>query len=135
MVRARRALVREGSARQRAEDINQFLSSMLTAADPATAPGRQVTVREVLDQAAAQLPLRFATQPLVEGPLQHDLAKVYYSLGLRPEAIDHAQRAVTLLNRPPATTPAKLSRPAPALARCSANTANSPMPKQSSATC
>jgi tetratricopeptide (TPR) repeat protein len=97
MVRARRALVREGLARQRAEDINQFLSSMLTAADPATAPGRQVTVREVLDQAAAQLPLRFASQPLVEGPLQHDLAKVYYSLGLRPEAIDHAQRAVTLL--------------------------------------
>jgi hypothetical protein len=59
--------------------------------------GRSDTkVRELLDQAALQVPLRFTDRPAVEAALQHTIGRSYDGLGLRSEALKHLRRAHAL---------------------------------------
>ena len=90
----RRAAVRAEQERLVAEEANRFLSVMLAAADPGY-QGRDVTVRDVLDQAARDL-VADSLAPPVEAQIRHTIGQTYYELGLTDSAAVHIQRAVAL---------------------------------------
>jgi tetratricopeptide (TPR) repeat protein len=72
--------------------VKQFLQEMLSAADPKQAGGRDVTVREVLDQAARQIENgSLSEQPAVEAEVRGTIAATYASLNLYASAIPHYQ--------------------------------------------
>ena len=84
------------TARQVAEQTNAFLNDMLGSVDPTEAQGREVSVRDVLDRAGAQLRNRFADQPLVEAALRYTIGRTYRTLGLADRARDELARALAL---------------------------------------
>ena len=75
-------------ARDESEEVVGFLVDMLAAADPGMM-GRDVTVRQVLDQASAELGDRFASRPLVEARLQDVMGRTYQGLGFYQQAEEH----------------------------------------------
>jgi len=80
-------------AREQAVATVEFLQRMLGAVDP-NANGRDVTVREVLDAAAARLDAELAAQPLVQAGLRETIGQTYLSLGLLDEAEVQLRRAL-----------------------------------------
>ena len=72
-------------AQQESEAVTQFLSDMLSAADPAK-EGRDVTVREVLDNAAPGVRADFADNPLLAARLLGTIGETYMDLGLFEQA-------------------------------------------------
>ncbi|NNE08587.1 MAG: serine/threonine protein kinase, partial [Gemmatimonadetes bacterium] len=72
-------------ARHESEAVTDFLSDMLAAVDPGEA-GRDVTVREVLDEGAKTIDAKFEGQPLVQARLMATMGDVYTKLGLFEEA-------------------------------------------------
>ncbi|MEJ2523264.1 MAG: toll/interleukin-1 receptor domain-containing protein [Gammaproteobacteria bacterium] len=83
---------RAEAALDESEAVTDFLTSMLGAASPAE-QGRDVTVREVLDQAANRLEVQFAEQPLLEARMLHTLASTYGALGYFDVAKDQFEKA------------------------------------------
>jgi serine/threonine protein kinase/Tfp pilus assembly protein PilF len=65
----------------RATAVSNFLHEMLASADPAIARGRELTVRDVLDQAADRLDESFDGQPDVRASLQRTVGSAYLALG------------------------------------------------------
>jgi tetratricopeptide (TPR) repeat protein len=99
---ARRAQAEAQSQRAEAEQsrdksnaVTGFLVNMLTAANP-TRLGREVLVKDVLDEASHTIGNQFAEQPLVEAYLQHVLGLTYGALGDYSRAESHLSRALTL---------------------------------------
>jgi serine/threonine protein kinase/tetratricopeptide (TPR) repeat protein len=82
-------------ARNESEAVTDFLAGMLAAADPSEL-GKDVTVRQVLDQAASSLGERFAGQPLIEARLRGTIGETYEALGLYGEAEPHLRRALEI---------------------------------------
>lgn len=80
-------------ARDESEEVTAFLIDMLTAADPGSM-GRDVTVRQVLDEASAQLGGRFTKRPLVEARLEDAIGRTYQGLGFLPQAQPHLSAAL-----------------------------------------
>ncbi|MFT7464851.1 MAG: serine/threonine protein kinase, partial [Pseudohongiellaceae bacterium] len=78
---------------QRATTINEFLQKMLASGDPARAQGREVTVRQVLDEAAAGLEAGMAGLPLDEASLRNFIGTLYKDLGHYEIALPHAEKA------------------------------------------
>ncbi len=76
-----------------ASSVNAFLRDMLASADPGNL-GREATVREVVDRAAAQLDAESALPPAIRASLHAVIASTYGSLGLFDEALRHAEVAV-----------------------------------------
>lgn len=68
----------------------QFLTDTLAAAAPEQAMATEVSVRQLLDHAAAGLQRRGSVDPALRQPLQRMLGRLYYSLG-------DTQRALPLL--------------------------------------
>ncbi|MEO0998479.1 MAG: tetratricopeptide repeat-containing protein kinase family protein, partial [Pseudomonadota bacterium] len=95
LVEARRERDAALQARAEAESVTQFLADMLAAADP-EAQGRDVTVRAVLDQAAAAVADQFAATPLLEARLRGTIGETYRALGLFGEAERHLRRRLAL---------------------------------------
>lgn len=84
---AEEARDRAQAAAARAEALNDFLSEMLFSADPDNSPNPEVTVREVVDQAARILdagPL--AGRLAITAALRDTLGQVYMALGQYPQA-------------------------------------------------
>ncbi len=93
-------LIRERSLRHKADSakesavlaeaktraINEFLQNMLLSVDPAKAQGHEVTVKEVLDDAAKRVGEAFKDQPQVEASLRKSLGETYFMLGRYAEA-------------------------------------------------
>ncbi|MGH7176174.1 MAG: protein kinase domain-containing protein, partial [Tepidisphaeraceae bacterium] len=75
-------------------EVNQLLREMLSAARPEVAAGREITVRELVDQAARTLPARLSSQPLVLAGVQHTLGNTNLSLGRLAQAIEFLRQAV-----------------------------------------
>ncbi|MCH8147517.1 MAG: serine/threonine protein kinase [Planctomycetes bacterium] len=75
-------------------DVADFLREMLTSIDPAKTAGKPLTVREMLDAAAAHLHDRFENAPLVRGELQDTIGWTYYLLGAFEDAERHQRSAV-----------------------------------------
>src|SRR3546814_12117391 len=61
---------------------------MFDSADPAQARGKEVTVRDVMDHAAAELEDRLAGQPALLAEMDHIIGGVYVRLGEYEPAAD-----------------------------------------------
>jgi len=90
---------REEARRQarRAQRINDFLTEMLASGDPSEAQGHDVTVREVLDRAAAGIETGLPGLAADEAALRLTIGKLYLQLGTYDRAGPHLQRAHELL--------------------------------------
>lgn len=85
-------------ALETADAVTDFLDNdLLGAVDPRESRGRDVTIREVLDTAAADIGKRFADKPEVEARLRRTLGRVYLGIARYDEARLHLERARELL--------------------------------------
>jgi len=102
--RAEQALRREAAARAEAERqahisqaVNEFLNNdLLPSFDPYRAKGHEVTVTEILDNAAEKLEGKFNDAPLIEASIRDTLGTTYTSLGKYAAAEPHLERALKL---------------------------------------
>ncbi len=86
----------------KAEAVNRFLQDMLSSADPTQMKGRDVTVRQVLDEAAKKVGAgSLASQPEVDAAVRTTLGTTYETLGLYPEAEPHLRAALEIRKRSP----------------------------------
>jgi eukaryotic-like serine/threonine-protein kinase len=84
---------------RRAESISTFLFEMLSSIDPNKAQGRDVTVREVLDEAARRLDegeTSVAGVPVVESAIRATVGSTYRALGQYEAAERQAVSALEL---------------------------------------
>ncbi len=102
---AERARVGEAEQRRIAESrlaeseaTVRFLDEMLGAADP-MASGKDVTVRQVLDQASRALGAQYADRPVVAARLHGTIGRTYLGLGTYDEAEAHARESLSILER------------------------------------
>ena len=84
------------SARKQAEAVTNFVNEMLASANPDEGKRSDVTVREVLDRAAARVDASFDDQPEVEAAIRGTLAEAYSGVGEYDQALLHAQTALEL---------------------------------------
>ena len=85
-------------ARDESEAVTSFLTQMLQSVQPDES-GRDVTVREVLDQASDRLATDFADRPEVEARLRQALGISYWELGRLDDAEKHLPAVVELRRR------------------------------------
>ncbi|MBV6522449.1 MAG: Serine/threonine-protein kinase PknD [Gemmatimonadaceae bacterium] len=86
------------AARQTA--VSSFLQDMLAASDPANARGQELSVRELLDQAAGRTSSgSLARQPDVRSAVESVIGRTYYALGLNDLARRHLDTALALRRR------------------------------------
>ena len=71
---------------EKARSMSEFLSDMLTSVDPELAKGKDVTVRQVLDEASRNIEPELAENPEVAAALQTSLGRAYRVLGLYEKA-------------------------------------------------
>lgn len=84
----------------RAGAVSAFLRDMLASADPESSRERDVTVRELLDEASQQLEAgSLLERPEVELAVRTTVGKTYRSLGRYPAAEPHLERAAALAER------------------------------------
>lgn len=80
-----------------AEAVNNFLKDdLLAAVDPSRTPRPDITMREVLDAAAARIEGAFEGQPLVEASILGTVGATYLSLGVYDQAETHLVRSRAL---------------------------------------
>ncbi|MBX3359008.1 MAG: serine/threonine protein kinase [Phycisphaeraceae bacterium] len=79
-----------------AKAVNQFLTTMLTAADPEQDNERDMTVREMLDIAAESLKASAPARPRVRLSILGSIANTYKGVGQSAKAEPHARNAVDL---------------------------------------
>ena len=99
-----RTKAQEAEAESKA--VNDFLQQDLlrqagtdTQADEGLKVDPNITLRQVVDRAAARLDNRFTNQPLVEASIRMTLAEIYDVMGDPVAAQRHAERAVELRER------------------------------------
>ncbi len=93
----------QSDARDRAEaeaeksnQVVQFLQDMLGSADPHLARGKEVTVQEVLDEAAARVEEGFDDEPEVAAAVHRTIGRTYLSLSRFAEAERQFEAALDL---------------------------------------
>jgi serine/threonine protein kinase len=91
--------LRAKSEAAKAKTIYSYLFEILTSVDPRKAQGEEVTVRQVLEDAAAKLEVKFAEQPETEGLLRSTIGSTYSQLGHYNQAEPHLLRSAELLGR------------------------------------
>jgi tetratricopeptide (TPR) repeat protein len=96
--RAEVALTDAEAARDEAEEVTRFLSDTLASVDPGK-EGKDVMVREVLDNAANVIGEKFRDRPLIEARLRQTVAWSYFSLGLYGSGEPHAAEAAAIYRR------------------------------------
>ncbi len=96
---ARRERAAAEQANAESQEVTGFLENMLASVVPDRALGREITVREVLDDSAREMEGRFESQPLLEARLQTSLGKTYGALGRYGDAEHHLRRALELRRR------------------------------------
>lgn len=84
----------------RATAVNRFLQEMLSSVDPAQALGREVTIRQALEDAAAKIESgSLQDQPDIEADLRTTIGSTYLALGRYAEAELHLRAALTIHRR------------------------------------
>jgi tetratricopeptide (TPR) repeat protein len=77
--------------------VSEFLQEMLASANPSRARGRELTVREILDDAAARIEGGSVRgEPEVEASVRATLGTTYHGLGLYDVAERHLRAALAL---------------------------------------
>ncbi|MBX3359674.1 MAG: serine/threonine protein kinase [Phycisphaeraceae bacterium] len=92
----REARQREASQRSRAEATSTFLHDMLSSIDPEKASGRDITVREIIDDAASKVGPAFKDDPVAEASMRETLGETYHQLARYPEAREQLRLAYDL---------------------------------------
>ncbi|HEY6447254.1 MAG TPA: tetratricopeptide repeat protein [Acidobacteriaceae bacterium] len=98
-VKARRAQKQAQQETAVAQAVNDFLQNDLlgqASAHNQAKPDPNITVRAVLDRAAARIGGKFLGQPEVEGAIRDTIGRTYTDLGLYPEARRQLETAVKL---------------------------------------
>ncbi|MBL8814467.1 MAG: serine/threonine protein kinase [Planctomyces sp.] len=83
-------------SKQRATSTAELLSNTLQAATPDSSPGKEPTVRQLLDETSKKLRTETTTHPLVAADTHTVIAKAYLSLGLYDAAQEHTELASEL---------------------------------------
>ena len=84
---------------QKAQAVKTFLIGIFQGADPAQAAGRDITLRQVLDEGAGRVQRELASQPAVQGELLTVLAGVYSELGITDRATPLTDQALAIHER------------------------------------
>jgi len=79
-----------------AKAVNDFLNRMLASVSPGVG-GKDMTVRQVLDQSAVGIGDQFKEQPLVEGRVRDTIGSTYLALGEYKAALEQFERAHALV--------------------------------------
>jgi tetratricopeptide (TPR) repeat protein len=103
LTEAQTARLAEAEARQAAErdavkatQIQDFMLNLFESADPRQSAGQDLTVRQLLDDAAARLETDLPAQPEAEALLRNTLGTAYLTLGQPEAALEQFRRALTL---------------------------------------
>ncbi|MEL6615847.1 MAG: tetratricopeptide repeat protein, partial [Bacteroidota bacterium] len=80
----------------KAEATRDYVLGLFSAANPDSAQGRVVTVREALDLGAARVATDLADQPIVRADVELTIALLYRRLAVYDEAQTHAEAAIAL---------------------------------------
>ena len=91
--------VRATREAEKAQAVTGFLQGMLASADPSNARGKELTVREVLDQAATSRSADLAREPEVRAAVDATIGRTYYALGLYDQARPHFDSAYAIRQR------------------------------------
>ncbi len=84
-------------AAAKAAAVSNFLREMLSSVDPAKSLGKEVTIRQALDDAAEKVESgSLKDQPAVEADLRSTIGTAYLALGHYPEAEKHLRRTLEL---------------------------------------
>ncbi|MEP6691602.1 MAG: serine/threonine-protein kinase [Gemmatimonadaceae bacterium] len=84
----------------KAQAVNAFLQNMLASSDPAKALGKELSVREVLDQAASRVGTgELQRQPEVRAGVETTIGRTYFALGLYDKARPHLDSAYSIHRR------------------------------------
>ncbi len=94
--RARRAADRARQEAESARQVSQFLVDLFGEADPGKAQGRDITVREVLDQGVANIPRGLEGQPLVRARFLDVLGTIYMKTGSYESAEGFLKEALAI---------------------------------------
>jgi hypothetical protein len=86
--------LRADREREKAVQVTRFLEDMLSSSDPARARGQDITVRQVLDEAAARIPASLGGQPELRTAIQHTIGSTYLSIGATDSAEVHLKAAL-----------------------------------------
>jgi serine/threonine-protein kinase len=73
-------------ARTSSEEVSSFLIDIFELSDPSESRGNQITVREILDRAAAAIPGELGEQPATRATMMDVMGRVYHNLGLYAQA-------------------------------------------------
>jgi serine/threonine-protein kinase len=79
---------------RKAEEVKEFVLDLFAAADPATARGEELTVRELIDAGADQASRKLVRQPLVRAEMEMVLGELYRTLGLSEQALSLLDRSL-----------------------------------------
>jgi tetratricopeptide (TPR) repeat protein len=100
LTRETEAFKARDAAARRAQAVNDYLiRDMIAQADPHRNKGRTLTVREVLDRAAANVGRQFAGEPDLEEAIRDALAWAYLGVGQPREAVVQLTAQVELCRR------------------------------------
>ncbi len=94
--RARDAEQAAEERREAAEAVTSFLTETIASINPQQARGRDVTVREMLDDAARRVDGAFPGQALVEATLRTTFGSAYGALDLFADAEPQLRRAIEI---------------------------------------
>jgi serine/threonine-protein kinase len=84
---------------QKAEAVKAFLISIFQGADPVQAAGREITLRQVLDEGSKRVHRDLGTQPAVQGELLTVLGGIYAELGVTERAAALTDQALEIHER------------------------------------
>ena len=107
--RALRAEARARTEAHTANEVTDFLVGLFQDADPQQTRGRDVSARELLDQASTRLDAMPIAQTQVQARLLTTLGEIYVSIGQPRRSTDLLGRAIALL-RAPGSDPLRLAR-------------------------
>ncbi|MHC5112080.1 MAG: tetratricopeptide repeat protein [Planctomycetota bacterium] len=83
-------------ARHQADAVTEFIQNMLASVDPEHARGDEVSMADVLAEAALTVEREFQDEPLTEAAVRVTIGRTYKSLGKMDKAEQHLQRALAL---------------------------------------
>jgi tetratricopeptide (TPR) repeat protein len=84
-----------------AKQTMDFMIGMFRRIDPVAAKGRDITVRELLDEASETVENAIPGQPAVELVIRSNLAHIYLKLGRPEQALAHAEASLRLAGKLP----------------------------------
>jgi serine/threonine protein kinase/tetratricopeptide (TPR) repeat protein len=85
--------------RDRANRITDFMTGMFKVSNPGEARGNNITAREILDKASAEIEVGLSKDPGLQAQLIYNMAIVHENLGLFPIAEAQLNRTIEIRRR------------------------------------